>query len=106
MKNAFLKFADRETSTWAACGNNIPRRELLVRVSGSLQSPIAHHVHQPSSTTPLMARHAFTGVCWESPLSRLSFPDLQIACAAIAKLFHGHSMSRKFVIVMINKDIS
>jgi len=51
MNNAFSKFADRETSTWAACGNNIPRRELLVRVSGSLQSPIAHHAHQPSSTT-------------------------------------------------------
>jgi hypothetical protein len=51
MNDAFSKFGDLEASTWAACSDNVPSRDLLVRVSGSLQSPIAHHAHQPSFTT-------------------------------------------------------
>ena len=51
MDDAFSKFADSEASIWAAHGNSVPSRDLLVRVSGSLQSPIAHHAHQPSFTT-------------------------------------------------------
>ena len=51
MDDAFSKFADAEVSIWAAYGDSVPGRDLLVRVSGSLQSPMAHHVHQPSFTT-------------------------------------------------------
>jgi len=51
MDDAFSKFADAEVSKWAAYGNSVPSKDLLVKVSGSLQSPIAHHVHQPSFTT-------------------------------------------------------
>jgi hypothetical protein len=50
MNNAFSTFADSEVSTWAANGNSVSR-ELLVRVSGSLCSRIAHHANQPSFTT-------------------------------------------------------
>jgi len=51
MDDAFSKFVDSEVSTWASCGDNVPSEDLLVRVSGSLQSSIAHHAHQPSFTT-------------------------------------------------------
>jgi len=51
MNDAFSKFVDSEVSTWTAHSDNIPSSDLLVRVSGSLQSPIAHHAHQPSFTT-------------------------------------------------------
>lgn len=51
MDDAFSKFADSEASIWATHSDNVPSRDLLVRVSGSLQSPIAHHAHQPSFTT-------------------------------------------------------
>jgi hypothetical protein len=51
MDDAFSKFADAEASIWATYGDNVPSRDELVRVSGSLQSPIAHHAHQPSFMT-------------------------------------------------------
>ena len=51
MDDAFSKFADSEVSIWATYGDSVPSRDLLVKVSGSLQSPIAHHAHQPSFTT-------------------------------------------------------
>ncbi|PMD48011.1 hypothetical protein L207DRAFT_505117 [Hyaloscypha variabilis F] len=50
MDNAFSKFANLEVNTWAANGDSVSR-DLLVRVSGSLCSRIAHHAHQPSFTT-------------------------------------------------------
>lgn len=50
MNNAFSKFANSEVNTWAANGDSVSR-DLLVRVSGSLCSRIAHHAHQPSFTT-------------------------------------------------------
>ena len=59
MDDAFSKFADSEVSIWAAHGNSVPSRDLLGKVSGSLQSPIAHHAHQPSFTT-LRPRNAET----------------------------------------------
>jgi hypothetical protein len=51
MKDAFSNFVDSEVSTWATYNDNVPSRDLLVGVSGSLQSPIAHYAHQPSFTT-------------------------------------------------------
>jgi hypothetical protein len=51
MDDAFSKFADSEASIWATHSDSVPSRDSLVRASGSLQSPIAHHAHQPSFTT-------------------------------------------------------
>ena len=51
MDDAFSKFEDSETNVWAAYGDSVPNRDLLVKVSGSLQSLIVHHAHQPSFTT-------------------------------------------------------
>jgi hypothetical protein len=51
MNDAFSNFVDLEVSIWAAYSDNVPSRDLLVRVLGSLQSLIAHHAHQPSFTT-------------------------------------------------------
>jgi hypothetical protein len=59
MDDAFSTFADSEASMWAIHGDSVPNRDLLVKVSGSLQSPIAHHAHQPSFTT-LQPRNAET----------------------------------------------
>jgi len=51
---AFSEFANLEREAWLANNMTPPSAEFLVKPSGSLQSPIAHHLNQPSfSSTQL-----------------------------------------------------
>ena len=48
LRSGFSKFKETELNTWKLCQWYIPHESLLVALSGLLQSPIAHHLHQPS----------------------------------------------------------
>ena len=48
LTEAFEKFKDLEYQSWVACSRTPPDKRQLVKPSGSLLSPLAHHLHQPS----------------------------------------------------------
>ena len=47
--DAFSKFAKMEVDLWAAHSRSMSKH-LLVKVSGTLRSPLAHRANQPSNT--------------------------------------------------------
>lgn len=51
MEEAFKAFEDAEITAWKHYGEEMPPRQFLVRPSGSLTSPIAHRLNQPSFST-------------------------------------------------------
>ena len=50
MDEIFDRFAEMEINLWAK-HSRVVDKELLVKVSGSLRSSLAHHANQPSNTT-------------------------------------------------------
>lgn len=48
---AFDRFSEHEVSAWKNITGKDYDKALLVKPSGSLKSPVAHHLHQPSFTT-------------------------------------------------------
>jgi hypothetical protein len=48
---AYEQFKVKELHSWRLAGQKPPPRETLVRASGSLDAPLAHHLLQPSYTT-------------------------------------------------------
>lgn len=45
-----MEFKNMERESWLEAGCEPPPMEHLVKPSGSLGSPLAHHLHQPSYT--------------------------------------------------------
>ena len=50
---AYDEFRIKELDSWKRAGMDPKPRDTLVRASGSLESPLAHHLLQPSYTTML-----------------------------------------------------
>ena len=51
LRQAFEDFKKEEIACWKIEGRSPLPRDSFVRPSGSLHSPIAHHLHQPSYST-------------------------------------------------------
>ncbi len=51
LNEAFAAFKAREERTWKEVPQQAGDREYFVESSGLLDSPLAHHLHQPSMST-------------------------------------------------------
>jgi hypothetical protein len=51
LDEAYDQFKVKELHSWRLAGQRPPPRDTLVRASGSLDAPLAHHLLQPSYTT-------------------------------------------------------